>query len=794
MGSNAVYGKLEALSENELRRDIVIPILSKTPGVHQVTDVHGTSEKGLDVVFCTMDPIRKTWYGLQLKKGKISGGGRGKQTVKEIVDQLGLANDHEHHVATPPAGTYRMDRFIVAASGRISQSARQEIASRLRPMEVEFWDLPALVGRARDVFPEVLQVADVELVDYLQCLSSQSEVLDALDQVPGVAERKLSEVFVEPGLRRRIDPGVGGDSKAARASAPVPALQLATKERSAVVIGEQNEGKTAILRMIAIRRCAELLDGRDGEDGGPLRVPVFVRASGVVSAKSVIGAVRDALSRGGARRRAEAIQESGDLGDYIVLLDGFSELPSEHSKSLCAELVLDSEETQQGRFVIAGRPNDFLRPLYFSASHHYTIPPFSSQEIGRLVRHWTKDTVKVQDVAEKLVERVRDALQLPGSPIPAIIGVMLYEKEQRFITNTADAVDRYMQIRLGRYAREMGVRMEVDWARKQDLLGEMAFGMVKQGLDSVPRADAGNVMRQIYARLGEADKSTKALDELVDAGVLYESEGELRFYRTAFRDFFAAHHLGGRAGEFDEFFEKHLFDRRWGQVLVFAAGLRRHNSDLLLRLNQRVEKEREQHVVFNGEDYLYGAYLLGRILSNSDFSDNNPRLEVLRTTVAAAGESADLLAAEAVEQFGNIGDVIALVGTEHTLFVAVGVPWLEKQIRELCDDENLSEDERYLLTSLHTHLACPGWIEVFDNLLRNAKTARVIAALIISGHIIDAVRPLNGSEAEGWARVKRALAKKRERFKATVAKAFSVKDRLIEIAQERMQRLNKGSD
>ena len=77
----------------------------------------------------------------------------------------------------------------------------------------------------------------------------------------------------------------------------------------------------------------------------------------------------------------------------------------------------------------------------------------------------------------------QEALQLPGSPIPAIIGVMLYEKERKFITNTADAVDRYMVIRLGRYAHEMGLPFEVDWARKQDLLGELAFRMVEEGLE-----------------------------------------------------------------------------------------------------------------------------------------------------------------------------------------------------------------------------------------------------------------------------------------------------------------------
>lgn len=786
MPSNPVYERLEALSENELRRNIIVPLLAQTEGVHQVTDVHGTDERGLDVVFCTKDAIRTTWYGLQLKKGNISGGGRGNQTVKQIVDQLELARISPHSVASPPAGDYRIERFIVATSGRISQTARSEIARRLEPMSVEFWDLSEIVKRAKGSFADLLKLADAEMVTYLSALRDECEFLDALDQVPGVAERRLSDVFVEIGLKRRIDPSLTGDRESYPGSA-TPALFLRHEEKSTVVIGEQNEGKTAILRMIAIRSCEDLLDGGDQE--GNTKIPVLLRASDILTSTSVPRAVAKALEKKGATTRAARIDEDCSLSDYIILVDSFSELPAEEAKNACAELILHSEEHQAGHFIVAARPDDFLRPQYFSSAHHYSIPPLNQEEIRSLVRRWTKDAVTVQDVAEKLIDRVRDALQLPGSPIPAIIGVMLYEKEQRFITNTADAVDRYMQIRLGRYAREMGVPMEVNWARKQDLLGELAYEMVRGGNESVEYDMAVNLLDKIYSRLGEEEKSRVAIQELIDAGVLLESEGHLRFYRTAFRDFFAAHHLNRKAQEFDDFFERNFFARRWGQVLVFAAGLRRHNSDLLLRLNDIVEKERNQLSVASSEDYLYGAYLLGRILSNSDYSDNDPRVAVLTTTIAAANESARLLGLEAKEQFGNIGEVISLIGTEHTLFVAVGVPWLQKQIMALAADPDLPEEERYLFTSLHTSLAGKDWIKVFHEMVTVAKSPRVIAALLITANILESSRQFSDTEKKLWKGVRTSLARKHRQFKAPIARALKLKSKILELEQQRMRRL-----
>jgi hypothetical protein len=209
-----------------------------------------------------------------------------------------------------------------------------------------------------------------------------------------------------------------------------------------------------------------------------------------------------------------------------------------------------------------------------------------------------------------MVARVKDALQLPGSPIPAIIGVMVYEEEQRYITNTADAVDAYMTIRLGRYAREMGIRQEVEWSRKQDLLAEVAFQMVEAGAEGLSAVDYETRFDAVFRRLGEIPRGALALRELLDSGVLVQFDQELRFHRTAFRDFFAAQHLFRRmSADFDAFFEANLQDKKWGQVLVFAAGLRRHNTDLLQALNTRIQGRTGQKVDESESDYSYGSYL-----------------------------------------------------------------------------------------------------------------------------------------------------------------------------------------
>ena len=237
---------------------------------------------------------------------------------------------------------------------------------------------------------------------------------------------------------------------------------------------------------------------------------------------SLIEAITDHLKNANLSHLADMlVKDEATWSSYLILIDGFSELPDDSLKRSCCELIERAIKSHHNiRSAIAARPDDFLHPGYFNDFFHYTIEEFSQQQVRSLVGKWTNDAVEFKDVADKMISRVREALQLLGSPIPAIIGVMLYEKEQRYITNTAEAVDRYMVIRLGRYAQEMGIRLEVDWTRKQDLLAEIAFGMVTEGIDLIDETETVRKLDGIYDRMGEKSKSNIVINELVDSGVL----------------------------------------------------------------------------------------------------------------------------------------------------------------------------------------------------------------------------------------------------------------------------------
>ncbi|HEY0778017.1 MAG TPA: hypothetical protein VGD56_08635, partial [Gemmatirosa sp.] len=370
----------------------------------------------------------------------------------------------------------------------------------------------------------------------------------------------------------------------------------------------------------------------------------------------------------------------------------------------------------------------------------------------------------------------------------ATIGVMLHEREQRFITNTAEAIDRYMVIRLGRYAQELGMRQTVDWARKQDILAEVAFTMVEGGHDVLPRADMIAGFDAVFVRQGETERGAVMLDELVNSGVLALEGDLLSFHRTSFRDFFAAHYVVQR-GDMETFVLDHLFDRTWGGVAVFAAGLRRRNSDLLNRVAAAVARHRASAVGEPSDDYYYGAYLCGRLLSNSDMADREPRLAALRTCLTATYESIPEFERAVVEQFGTIGKLVALLGAEQTFFVTVGVPWVHNQLRELLDDAALTDDQRYLLATTYVYLGAPDCYQVLERAVRDTTSTRVLVGLDLLLQQLGTGRRLSGADLVAHDRLAALVRKRLGPRREEVTKLLEFRSRAMKVESDRLKRL-----
>ena len=130
-------------SENKISQEIIVPCLEQfsMKNGFQLRDLRftgGTSELGNDIEYYeNFGPDMLRFYtGLQVKKGKI-----GQSEATSLVTQ-GTQAFEKDITDTSNGQTYRMNRWIVIATGDITSNAKAEIMKQLEryAKPVHFWD------------------------------------------------------------------------------------------------------------------------------------------------------------------------------------------------------------------------------------------------------------------------------------------------------------------------------------------------------------------------------------------------------------------------------------------------------------------------------------------------------------------------------------------------------------------------------------------------------------------------------------------------------------------------------
>jgi hypothetical protein len=149
--------KLQSLKEAELRRDVLLPLLTAT-GFSDVHEVHGPTEKGRDIFFRETTKLGESVACVAVVSIKDITGTVGKQnSAQRILDQVQTALNQ------PIEDRYKgrsveVDRCWVITSGRILSSAMERISGSLQKSNlskvVYFVDIDRLVSLIDQQYPD----------------------------------------------------------------------------------------------------------------------------------------------------------------------------------------------------------------------------------------------------------------------------------------------------------------------------------------------------------------------------------------------------------------------------------------------------------------------------------------------------------------------------------------------------------------------------------------------------------------------------------------------------------------
>ncbi len=150
---------VQSLGENELRTEVVIPLLRAMQ--FTVYETHGALEFGKDLILYNRDNTGETVYtAVQIKTKDIHGTISRQGNIRSIIQQCESAFQIPFVDAFGPAQRH-VEKVYVVTSGRITKAAETIIANSLKNYgPVKFMDVERLVAQAEKLLPTEKEGAD----------------------------------------------------------------------------------------------------------------------------------------------------------------------------------------------------------------------------------------------------------------------------------------------------------------------------------------------------------------------------------------------------------------------------------------------------------------------------------------------------------------------------------------------------------------------------------------------------------------------------------------------------------
>ncbi|MBL1098232.1 NACHT domain-containing protein [Streptomyces coffeae] len=389
------------------------------------------------------------------------------------------------------------------------------------------------------------------------------------DYTPG-----LEEVFVDVSLMPRSAHQVSRESLAGTDGGAVPVRQsvrdfLGGPEGAALaVIGFPGTGKTTMLKHLALGLAKECR-GRGVRD---LPVLLFLRdhaeaitAKPAITLPEVIGA---SLGRLSGDEPPEWFNARLQQGRCTVLLDGLDEVAREEQRRKVSRWVeRQIEQYEANDFVLTSRPQGY-QGAPVNRARVLQIRRFTGEQIGRFVHGWYHaierlstgaDDAAVADHAregaEDLLNRLRAhtvLYDLAANPLLLTMIANVHRYRGALPGSRAELYREICEVLLWRRQEAKGGTAappeELNGAKKEVLLRELAFVMMNDRMRDIRGEYASDVLRPILFRVGASTMSSQEfLDTIVVSGLLIERErGLYAFAHLTLQEHLAALHIQHR--------------------------------------------------------------------------------------------------------------------------------------------------------------------------------------------------------------------------------------------------------
>ncbi len=565
-------------SEDELRTELVIPLLKKIPlSFSAVLDNQGNNEAGVDVIGISTSPFKKAEYtAFILKLGDI--------TLKVADKKNNIVNIVETQIREAiriplthprlPSERLFATSFVVLTNGKISNHAEGVLRKSFPELNLDFIGQDRLIDKIDEVWPRFYEDRRPFLSSYAAKLLDTLNVINLEELGYTKKHRSLSDIYIDS-LLYEEDSVSREELVFDLDKEPIAGADLCKKQHQlAVVTSGPGGGKTTLLKEITISQSKTAKE----------HVAVYLHARDVLGATDLIYVAAEKLSALSSDSVDTVLAEIKPA-KLLLLVDGLDELATVSDRELVIEQLREAPTKWGARVILGTRPESNPTVLAaLTAFKAYSIAPFKTSQIRSFFGKWFKDNT---GKASKLLAALEDKGvfdKLPKTPMTMTLVAIVYESKEDIPSTLTELYEMFVGLLTGKWDSNRQIASAYDSQMKLSFLAKIAAVMQTEGLDSISSDRAISLADEFFANEATLKdvNSQGFIQSIIDRShILVPTEDQqLRFSHMTFQEYFCAEYL---IHDFppNETIMEWFGDDWWREVLFFLAGKKKNVSSLI---------------------------------------------------------------------------------------------------------------------------------------------------------------------------------------------------------------------
>ncbi len=572
---------LQELNEAELCELVIMPLLAKM-GYTDIRYTHGALEKGKDIVFTHREPlVGNRRYSAAVKCKQLSGSVTATHSIHEVYFQINQAL-REPFIDPFDGLSVHLDGVFVVTPFAISPHCIESLSRQLQDLSnrVNFVDGPKLLGLIRDHYPQLLQSLPDPRRRYLQTICQRFLDNAVIKPYAGEHSPSIMDIYIggtladtSPEEAKYISFALPYTSTIGRQM-----KEVFSEGQHCVVLADVGAGKTTLLQRFALD-LAGFENGVISIDATttPLVIPLAqLPVEDIKDYQSFLQSISDHIEMHDGFENFAI----GDNQRFVLLLDGFDELPSNHD--MIAQYIQQLHTTFPSGVVLTSRPSRM--PLLSKPFRYVRLLPFANNEIFEFMTKWFPEN---EETRRAMYTRITETPELQAfcrTPLMLTLYAILGQRYsvETLPTRKTDIYDAIVNMLLGDWDSMRNIKNLFDRDMKQYVLERLAYGMHEKNKRYFDLGTLEKIVEDLFSACGLNLSGDLMINEIIYRSSLIRKAtgGGYDFVHLSFQEFFVAKYMVRIQDT--QVAQKRLTVDWWRNALLFYFGTIRTMDGLFL--------------------------------------------------------------------------------------------------------------------------------------------------------------------------------------------------------------------